>query len=131
MIVSRRPLLGLAVLSTFVVALADTPRAQAQTGFADPAFQRTWERTDKPVADGKANRSWYWGPTPSFSLMEPYKDAPVTNVLNDKPADKITMPDGFSNVTTKCDHGNRIYVAFHGDGAYASIAVVPQDPSCR
>jgi hypothetical protein len=64
-------------------------------------------------------------------IREPYKDAPVTNVLNDKPADKITMPDGFSNLTTKCDHGNRIYVAFHGDNAYASIAVVPQDPSCR
>ena len=64
-------------------------------------------------------------------IREPYKDAPVTNVLNDQPADKITMPDGFSNLTTKCDHGNRIYVAFHGDGAYAAIAVVPQDPTCR
>ena len=64
-------------------------------------------------------------------IREPYKDAPVTNVLNDKPADKITMPDGFSNLTTKCDHGNRIYVAFHGDSAYTAIAVVPLDPTCR
>jgi len=60
-------------------------------------------------------------------IREPYKDAPVTNVTNDQAADKITMPD----LTTKCDHGNRIYVAFHGDNAYAAIAVVPQDPTCR
>ena len=64
-------------------------------------------------------------------IREPYKDAPVTNVTNDQAADKITMPDGFSNLTTKCDHGNRIYVAFHGDNAYAAIAVVPQDPTCK
>lgn len=62
---------------------------------------------------------------------EPFKDAPGSGVVNNSPADKITMPDGFSNVTTKCDHGNRIYVAFHGDLGYAAIAVVPQDPTCK
>jgi hypothetical protein len=35
----------------------------SQQGFASPAFQRTWERTDKPVASGQVQRSWYWGPT--------------------------------------------------------------------
>jgi hypothetical protein len=50
--------------------------AQAQTAFADPAFQRNWERADKPVADKQANRSWYWGPSPGFSTMEPNKESP-------------------------------------------------------
>jgi hypothetical protein len=63
--------------------------------------------------------------------VEPFKDAPGSSVVNQAPADKVLMPDGFSNVTTKCDHGNRIYVAFHGDSAYAAIAVVPQDPTCK
>jgi PBP1b-binding outer membrane lipoprotein LpoB len=63
--------------------------------------------------------------------QEPFKDAPGSSVVNQTPADKILMPDGFSNITTKCDHGNRIYVAFHGDSAYAAIAVVPQDPTCK
>ena len=27
-----------------------------------PAFARTWERTDKPVADGLVSRTWVWGP---------------------------------------------------------------------
>ena len=30
--------------------------------FATPEMQRTWEYTDKPVADGQAVRSWIWGP---------------------------------------------------------------------
>jgi hypothetical protein len=40
------------------------------------------------------------------------------------------MPDGFSNVATKCDHGNRLYVAFHGDNVYAALTVVANDPTC-
>jgi hypothetical protein len=62
---------------------------------------------------------------------EPFKDAPRSHVDNGSPADLIRMPDGFSNAATKCDHGNRIYTAYHGDHLYASIAVVPADPTCR
>ena len=61
---------------------------------------------------------------------EPFNDAPGSGVTNNQPADDIYMPDGFSNVSTKCDHGNRIYVAYHGDSAYAAIAVVAGDPTC-
>lgn len=61
---------------------------------------------------------------------EPFKDAP-TGARNNAPADTISMPDGFSNVATKCDHGNRVYVIFKSDGSYGSVAVVPDDPSCK
>lgn len=61
---------------------------------------------------------------------EPFRDAPRSNTTNSQPADIIEMPDGFSNAATKCDHGNRIYIAYHGDSPYAAIAVVPQDPTC-
>ncbi|MGW7201443.1 hypothetical protein [Streptomyces chryseus] len=63
-------------------------------------------------------------------FTEPFKDAP-RGTTNNEPADIVTMPDGFSNVSTKCDHGNRVYTLYHGDNKYGSIAVVPQDPSCR
>lgn len=64
-------------------------------------------------------------------FTEPFNDAPVER-RNDKPAVVYSMPDGFSNVSTKCDdYGNRIYVAYHGDNPYAAIAVVAQDPSCK
>ncbi|MFD7900538.1 hypothetical protein [Streptomyces sp. NPDC059743] len=62
--------------------------------------------------------------------QEPFKDAPRGTTNNER-ADLITMPDGFSNASTKCDHGNRVYTLYHGDEKYGSIAVVPQDPTCR
>jgi hypothetical protein len=62
---------------------------------------------------------------------EPFKDAPRSGVTNSDAADLIEMPDGFSNGSTKCDHGNRLYVAYHGDHVYAALAVVPQDPTCK
>jgi len=66
----------------------------------------------------------------SMSKMnEPFRDAPRGST-NSSPADVIEMPDGFSNLATKCDHGNRIYVAFHQDAPYGAIAVVP-DQNCR
>jgi hypothetical protein len=57
--------------------------------------------------------------------LEPFKDAPRSSVDNGQPADLVRFPDGFSNGATKCDHGNRVYVVFHGDAPYGSIAVVP------
>lgn len=62
---------------------------------------------------------------------EPFKDAPRSGVNNGAPMDVVRGSDGFSNVGTKCDHGNRVYVAYHGDSPYAAIAVVPNDPTCN
>ena len=62
---------------------------------------------------------------------EPYQDAPRTSTVNKAPAEVIEMPDGFSNLATKCDHGNRVYVVFHNNSAYGSVSVVPNDPSCK
>lgn len=62
-------------------------------------------------------------------ITEPFQDAD-RGTTNDAPADTITFPDGFSNVATKCDNGNRVYVIFKGNSPYGSVAVVPDDPSC-
>lgn len=68
---------------------------------------------------------------PVGKATEPFKDAPRSGVVNDDPADTVTMPDGFNNVATKCDHGNRVYVTYHADSPYGSVAVVPNDPTCQ
>ena len=40
-------------------------------------FQRTWERTDQPVASESAERVLIWGPAANTGLLEePYADAP-------------------------------------------------------
>ena len=39
-------------------------------------FQRTWERTDKPIVDGVVSRTWVWGPEAiSNEVSEAYFDA--------------------------------------------------------
>lgn len=67
---------GVALLSVAAlfsnIAAAQTPQPAT---FAGPAFQRVWERTDKPVADGTVKRTWFWGPTPNTAGMtEPNKE---------------------------------------------------------
>jgi hypothetical protein len=47
------------------------------------------------------------------------------------PADVVAFPDGFSNVATKCDHGNRVYVLYHDASPYGAISVVSGDPTCK
>ena len=59
-----------------------------------------------------------------------FQDAPRLPVVNSAPAEVIEMPDGFRNLATKCDHSNRLYVAFHGDDNSAALYVVPHDPTC-
>jgi hypothetical protein len=61
--------------------------------------------------------------------LEPFQDA-KRGASNTRPADTISFPDGFSNVATKCDHGNRVYVLFKGDQAYGGLAVVPNAEGC-
>lgn len=66
----------------------------------------------------------------SNKYTQPFKDAPRSGQDNGAPMDVIRMSDGFSNVGAKCDGPNRVYVAYHGDSKYASLAVVANDPRC-
>lgn len=69
----RRLTLGLAagtLLATLVsgVAMASDP--------ANDAFERTWARTDRPVASGAVQRTWMWGPEAfSGEMVEYYAEA--------------------------------------------------------
>jgi hypothetical protein len=71
----HKRLVGAIVLATLVSALpalsvsALTPQTTA--------FQRTWERTDQPVASQNTVRTWMWGPGGfTATMLEPYEDAP-------------------------------------------------------
>ncbi|MBK9712795.1 MAG: hypothetical protein IPO81_16010 [Kouleothrix sp.] len=41
-------------------------------GFADPAFNQVWQRSDRPIAERRANRSWTWGPGGLMARTEGY-----------------------------------------------------------
>ncbi len=63
----------LALFFALAASMGGAREIRAQ-GFADPAFQSTWERTDKPVADGTVKRSFYWGPVPGEQASEQYAE---------------------------------------------------------
>ena len=45
--------------------------------FANPAFERVWTRTDRPVKEGRVSRTYFWGPGPNTpGLLEQYNEAP-------------------------------------------------------
>jgi phosphate/phosphite/phosphonate ABC transporter binding protein len=78
---------------------AASPATQPQ-GFADPAFQTTWTRTDKLVADKTVVRSWYWGPAPGEAKTEAYDEgANNTRLVQyfDKSRMEINNPAGDKN----------------------------------
>lgn len=93
---NRRHILLVGVCLLFLVGLFPA-RLSAQS-FADAAFQSVWQRTDKPVADGRVSRSWVWGPNPfTEALYEPYAESPGgTRLVQyfDKSRMEINDPSG-------------------------------------
>jgi len=71
-VVSGTPIPTIAVPNTIYV-----PGGQGDFTFAHAAFQRVWNRTDRPVAEGRIARTWFWGPGPNTpGLLEQYNESP-------------------------------------------------------
>src|SRR4051812_29668000 len=74
-------LVALALLVASLLILGPVARAGAgepiaYPTFADPAFQKVWERYDRPVYYGTASRSYIWGSGTIQGLQEPYTQGP-------------------------------------------------------
>lgn len=68
-------LVSLTFLAGAFLAYIGTAQAADEAGI--PEFQRTWERTDKPVKEGKVARTWMWGPEAFTDVMsESYVESP-------------------------------------------------------
>ena len=88
---------ALLILVSLVFGIA-TVSAEAP---ANEHFQSVWDRTDRPVAEGMAVRTWMWGPDAfTGSLQEPYAESPGgqrTVQYYDKARMEITDPNGDPN----------------------------------
>jgi uncharacterized protein YkwD len=86
---------ALATIFSLLLAFPLAASAGAQS-FGDTAFESTWQRTDLPVAQGQAMRTWMWGPQPfTAALTEGYADSPGglrTVQYFDKARMEITHP---------------------------------------
>lgn len=85
------------VLSGILASLNTVPTASAED-FASHDFRFVWDRTDKPIQDGRASRTYLWGPAPfTGAVWEPYEEAPGGKRLVqyfDKSRMEITNPNG-------------------------------------
>ncbi len=72
----RRRLPYLALLAALILTGAGILQALAVAP-ANEHFQRTWDRTDRPVVEGQATRTWMWGPEAfTTQLSEVYDESP-------------------------------------------------------
>ena len=92
------------IIMALAVAMLAFPVGAAE--FATPEMQRTWEYSDRPVADGQAVRSWIWGPeafTPG--IIEEYVEGSLSDgtpghrlvQYHDKSRMEITNPSADKN----------------------------------
>src|SRR5688500_20296491 len=89
----------LALFATPITASKITSKTEGSSSFGDPAFERVWSRTDKPVQDKAVNRSWTWGPEPFYTTYETYAEGPGEKHLVtyfDKSRMEINNPAGRS-----------------------------------
>ena len=71
------------------LALTVSPATAIDVG--DDAFYNTWSRTDLPVADNQATRTWMWGPAAFTSAMEEWYTEGVGNARVVQYFDKTRM----------------------------------------
>jgi len=109
--INKRAGAGGAAASVLLVGAAIfTAIPAAAVDFANPAFQRTWERTDSLVASGQVSRTWFWGPQPRAAAQEQYIDAPNgtgTRLVQyfDKSRMEINNPNADPNSTFYVTNG--------------------------
>jgi hypothetical protein len=92
--------LGLIVLIALIPVLtlfSQAQPAEAQTLSLDPNMDQVWKRTDLPVANGTAQRTWIWGPKAFDIRQEDYAESPGNKRLVayfDKTRMEINNPSG-------------------------------------
>ena len=71
--------LKILIAAVLVFPSALTPALVHGSTPGNTAFERTWNRTDRPVIEQRVNRTWMWGPEPlTGPMMEMTTDRPVT-----------------------------------------------------
>jgi hypothetical protein len=115
----KRTLLLLAGMLMVLASLGPLANAAAADLSLDPSMVGLWERTDRPVADGKVDRSWLWGPQANHILTEPYTYAPLDDnqrlvAYFDKSRMEINDPNGDPGDLWHVTNGRLVYEMMTG-----------------
>lgn len=98
---------------------------------ASNAFERTWARTDRPVADDVVDRTWMWGPEPfTAAIEEEYAGAPGGTRMVQY-YDKSRMEDNAYRGSDPWDVTNGLLVTelMTGQMQTGDDAFVPREPA--
>ncbi len=128
----RLAFVALGVVTLVVPLVANLHVAGAVPVFADPAFQRVWERTDKPVQDHVVARSWMWGPDNFYTSYEPYAEGPGGQHLVsyfDKSRMEINNPAGDRNAEFFVTNGLLVVDMVSGSIQVGNNTFLPATPS--
>ncbi len=124
-----RRALGL-LLALLVLA---TAQASVAAPIGNDAFQRTWARTDQPVANLQTNRTWMWGPQANTGLLaEPFTDSPDgrrTVQYFDKSRMEITDPKGDPDSLWFVTNGLLAKELVTGNLQLGATSFTPRDPA--
>src|SRR6187551_28142 len=71
----RRLALAVVAVSVLAPTLVSAEQA-AQAQNTNRAFEQVWQRADYPVAQGRAERSWLWGPAARDNRTEQLVESP-------------------------------------------------------
>src|SRR5438094_2341303 len=122
---------GALVFAMAAGAVADA-RQPAQTGkFADPAFERVWQRTDLPVAKGLVARTWFWGPQPGVSKREFFQGSGAGHLVQyfDKARMEINDPSADPNSSWYVTNGLLTVELITGELIGDPTAHAPRGPA--
>ncbi|MDI3339882.1 MAG: hypothetical protein QJR03_05045, partial [Sphaerobacter sp.] len=73
------------LLGALLVVLAGPLLPARGTELGSEALRQVWERTDRPVREGRVSRAWVWGPAPITPLLrEPGGAAPAAGAAGER-----------------------------------------------
>jgi hypothetical protein len=125
-------ILGLVVVQSLAPVAIARPAAMALPP-ANEHFARTWSRTDKPVADGAASRTWMWGPEANTGpLVEAYVegvDGQRVVQYFDKARMEITQPDADPNEIWYVTNGLLVNELVSGQMQTGHTTFAPREPA--
>lgn len=136
---------GMSILALVVVAAGSLAGAsciasrqssrtvEAQGNLPDVAFESVWQRSDAPVADGSASRTWIWGPLETArDRVEDYAEAPDGRRdvrYFDKSRMELTDPDGDPDSPWFVTNGLLVVELMTGKRQIGDVAFEQRDPA--
>lgn len=111
------------------IAAFKDPTPVIQPGFADRAMKSLWQRGDLAVEQGRATRSWIWGPRMGDGMLEAYNGGQRLVQYFDKSRMEINDPSANRSSTWYVTNGLLVMELMTGRMQTGESSFVQRTPS--